>query len=402
MKGDHRSLDGLTGLRAVAAVWVIAFHYRTGPFSPLGANHVLPILGYGYLGVDMFFILSGFVIWHVHAEDFVRPRLRAFLRFMALRAARLYPVYLVTLGVFVVLLWLAPDWGATPLYPGNYTGGQFLQHLLLVQSWGFSAHLSWNYPSWSVSAEWFCYILFPLAAPVMASFGRRGVTLAIALLLVGIGASYWVAFNANLNHSVGAVTLLRAAPEFALGCLLRQLAGTTAMETWPWTRIVGGVALLWVASFYTPLPVGLLAIPLFAMMILAASVSGTMVARVVSLRPFVALGAASYSLYLMQAPVQKGASVLKQWLDPARPFQSAGVVVAYLSLLAAGTFIVHRFAENPSRRFLRRLIDRWMPKGVAPAQTDSGLELARARSGRAISPDAQVAFRNSGEGRTQL
>nr|MDA8250902.1 acyltransferase [Rhodospirillales bacterium] len=61
---DARRLDGLTGLRALAAVWVLAFHYSRGPLRPLGTAHASPFVDAGFLGVDLFFILSGFVIWH--------------------------------------------------------------------------------------------------------------------------------------------------------------------------------------------------------------------------------------------------------------------------------------------------------------------------------------------------
>lgn len=58
MPSSYRYFDGLTGLRALAAAWVVDFHYRSGPFRSIGASHVLPIVGYGYLGIDLFFILT--------------------------------------------------------------------------------------------------------------------------------------------------------------------------------------------------------------------------------------------------------------------------------------------------------------------------------------------------------
>jgi peptidoglycan/LPS O-acetylase OafA/YrhL len=362
MEQGRHSLDGLTGLRAIAAVWVIAFHYRIGPFQPLGADHILPFLGYGYLGVDLFFILSGFVIWHVHATEFARPNLRTFSRFMCLRAARLYPVHLFTLCLLAALLWLAPQIGDPPLNPANYTARLFLLDLALIQSWGFTDHLSWNYPSWSVSAEWFCYLLFPLAAPVAVRFGRWRTAGAVAVLLVAVSTTYLTAFNDSLNQSTGLLTLLRAAPEFILGCLLRQFVGEVRVEHWPWLAVVAAATGVWVASFFTVLPIGLLAIPLFAVLILAGSVPGNLVSRTLSLRPLVLVGAASYSLYLMQAPVQKGASVLKQYLSPAHPMRSAVVVATYLLLLVGGTALVHVFVENPSRRWLRSKLDTWFPR----------------------------------------
>lgn len=361
-------------MRALAALWVIVFHYRLGPFRPLGANHVAPFFGYGYLAVDLFFILSGFVIWHAHAADFTRPTLRGFARFLCLRGARLYPVHLFTLGLLALLLFLAPQIGDPPLNPANYTGRQLILQLVLVQSWGFAHHLNWNYPSWSISAEWFCYLLFPLAALCMARMARTATVVGALVLFTVVCISYLTVFDRTMNQAVGSLSLLRAMPEFLLGCLLRQFAGRTQMDTWPWAFIVTGTVALWTMAFWTPLPVGPFAIPCFASLILACSVPSNIVARIMSLRPLTAIGAASYSLYLMQAPVQKGARVLKSYLSPSHPLRSSAIVLAFLGLLAVGTALVHLLVENPSRRRLRRLVDRKLPKrsrqDVALRQTE--------------------------------
>ena len=229
------NFDGLTGLRAIAAAWVIAFHYRIGPFQPLGAEHILPILGYGYLGVDLFFILSGFVIWHAHCRDFAQPKVQNLVRFLCLRVARLYPVHLFTLGLLAFLLWFAPQFGDPPLNPSNYTGRQFLLQLALVQSWGFSDHLSWNYPSWSVSAEWFCYLCVLVVGLAISRTRPGGTVAAIICMIATAGVTYMTVFDQTMNQAIGWLTLIRAFPEFLLGCLLRRLADQVALDTLPWT-----------------------------------------------------------------------------------------------------------------------------------------------------------------------
>lgn len=361
MAGAHRNMRALTGLRAIAAVWVITFHYR-GVFSPIGTKQVASaLLSRGYLGVDLFFILSGFVIWHVHAADFARPRLRSFLRFMCLRAARLYPVYAFTLMLFAVLVWITPQFGLSLLHPSNYPTAQFILHLLLVQSWGFAGTLTWNYPSWSVSAEWFCYLFFPFAALGAARLRYPAVAAVTALLFATICTTYFGVFDESLNQAVGIHALLRALPEFLLGCLLRELASHARLQAWPWTTITLAVSAIWGASFFTPLPASLTAIPFFAMLILAGSVPGTFVSSIGSWRPLVAIGAASYSVYLMQAPVQKVAQDLHPYLSPAHPLRSAGIVAIYLIALGISALLVHRFIEDPSRRWLRARIDQIFP-----------------------------------------
>ncbi len=381
MRSHARHLDGLTGLRAFAAAWVTAYHYIPGPFSVLHIGDALPIVhsGYstGYLGVDLFFILSGFVIWHVHGEEFARPRLATFARFMGLRAARLFPVYLFTVALLGVLYLWHPGFIRAPFDPAHYSPRLLLANLALIQSWGVTGRLSWNFPAWSVSAEWFCYLLFPLLAPAVARSGRRRIVGGMILMLLCTGALCLTVFGGSMNQSTGGMPLLRAAPEFLLGCLLRRFAGQVRLEAWPWVWLVAGGIGLWLASAAAGLPPGLLAIPCFAVLVLAASTSDTPVARLLCARPLVAVGVASYALYLMQFPVEKLASALLPLLSRTAALRSAAAIAAYLVILAVCTWLVHLAVENPSRLWLRRRIDAYLPpaRRAAPvADTPPGAQ----------------------------
>ncbi|MBW4093052.1 MAG: acyltransferase [Proteobacteria bacterium] len=386
MRSRARHLDGLTGLRALAAAWVIAFHYVPGPFGALHIGASLPIVrtGYstGYLGVDLFFILSGFVIWHVHGAEFAQPRPRTFARFLTLRAARLIPVYLFTVALLGVLYLWDPGFIRAPFNPAHYSPRLLLLNLALIQSWGMTARLSWNFPAWSVSAEWFCYLLFPLLAVAVARSGRRGTVGGIILMLLCTGALCLTVFGGSMNQATGGMPLLRAAPEFLLGCLLRRFAGQARLEAWPWVWLVAGSLLLWLTAGAAGLPRGLLAIPCFAVLVLAASTPDTPVARALSARPLVAVGAVSYSLYLMQFPVEKLASELLPLLSRTAALRSAAVIAVYLVILAVCTWLVHLAVENPSRRWLRLRIDAYLPSARRAAPVGDAPPGAQARHAR--------------------
>ena len=348
-------MDGLTGLRAIAAFWVIAFHYSVGPFSPLHPRQAVPLFGLGYLGVDLFFMLSGFVIWHVHASDFARPSAHAFRRFLMLRIARLYPVYLFTLLLFVALLVLAPHLGGPKLDPRNYGAGQFLVDLGMVQTWGLASHLEWNYPSWSISAEWFCYFLFPLAALSLARLGRWRSVLGVATLVVALAGIYLFVFGETMNVALGAAALTRALIEFLCGCLLRRVADFVPVRRIDWTPLLLMLLGVTVAAVLLhSVWAGFLPILLFPVLILAASTETNLIGRIASWRPLVVVGNASYSLYLMQAPVQKGMRFLGQYVSLRHPGETALAVLGYGAALALGTALVYRLVELPSRRALRR------------------------------------------------
>lgn len=185
-------LRGLTGLRIVAAVWVVLFHFH---FTPLpGVAEVVGVLGplitSGALGVDLFFVLSGFVIAFTYLDK-LGPALRAgaTARFVWARACRMWPVYALVLHLFglwlVARLLLGSDTDiAFQAVQPVLGAGEYLQQLLMVQLWGneFFDGASWVGSTWSISAEWLAYLLFPVAA--LGFFRMRN----LPAVVLGVGA----------------------------------------------------------------------------------------------------------------------------------------------------------------------------------------------------------------------
>ena len=110
-----REVPSLTGLRGAAAIWVLLYHVTT--FAPrFGVSWIAgaPGLGFGWMGVDLFFVLSGFILMRVYAGDFLRPSVEATARFAKARLARVYPLSLAVLGLIVLVAWWDPSfvaWG---------------------------------------------------------------------------------------------------------------------------------------------------------------------------------------------------------------------------------------------------------------------------------------------------
>ena len=214
-------LDALTGLRGIAAWLVVLYHIRLSLTDLLPAA-MIAVLARGYLAVDLFFILSGFVLWYNYA-----PRLRAgglpeAGLFLWRRFARIWPLHALILSGFVVFAALLI---ATGRDAAAYPFAQLPLHLLLVQNWGFTDRLAWNDPAWSISTEMAASLLFPLV--VLAAPWERLRTAALlaiaAALLAGIALWFGAHHETRLGADIPRLGLLRCLFEFALGnvmCLL--------------------------------------------------------------------------------------------------------------------------------------------------------------------------------------
>ncbi len=211
------NLRALTSLRFFAALWVILFHY----WPDLTGSLVRPIfIDKGYLGVDLFFILSGFILCHVYRGPVEAGRFD-YGGFLWNRLARVYPLHLATL-IGIGTMALAAIGLGFSIDP-NILGWRSLPaNLTLTQAWGLAPTASWNHPSWSISAEWFAYLTFPIFAFVALKLKHRpslGLVLAVGLVL-GVNAGFLALTDEKLTEATISWGALRIVPSFAYGCAL--------------------------------------------------------------------------------------------------------------------------------------------------------------------------------------
>jgi peptidoglycan/LPS O-acetylase OafA/YrhL len=211
----QRQLDALTGLRIVAALWVFAHHISPHVLPRLPFLEVFePLISRGGLGVDLFFILSGFILsYNYVAKLGTRFQPRRAVRFIRLRLARVYPVHFVTLVTSAVLVLIASALNASYQAQSENTVLTFVENLFLIQAW-FGQPYSWNGVAWSVSAEWFAYLLFPLAAVLF--FRVRSLTAAIlvGLSIVILGGVFQAFLTAAIMCSSVSVSPSSSGPCF--------------------------------------------------------------------------------------------------------------------------------------------------------------------------------------------
>jgi len=344
----YRALDGY---RFLAAAAIVLFHYNYD--FRLGLSGTSRAFDKLYVYVDFFFVLSGFVI----AEGY-RGRIRdgaGYGRFLWKRLARIYPLHLLTLLALVAGVEIASALGRMEERPGLFDPSMLPQTLLLVHAWGTTPDQGWNLPSWSISAELFAYLAFPLLAGLAARLP--------ALACLALAVAYVAAMQA-LRHALGLYDwtnatsdgAMRAVPTFFLGVAISAgLARARALPRAPW----------WLAHllFLLPLPLlhlGLpetLAIALFPPAVLAAALaerSGR--PTVLAASPVLALGQASYALYLLHFPVAYAllhALVPAAWLGsaPARWTLCAATLAGVIALSLA----CYRLFELPLQRRLAGL-----------------------------------------------
>jgi peptidoglycan/LPS O-acetylase OafA/YrhL len=236
------AISALTGIRGYAALWVLVSHlvYTEALLWPLAARLQLVrpvgLIQHEYLAVDVFFMLSGFVLLHVYRREFESSvRRPEYGRFLLLRLARIYPLHLVGLGLALVTLQYHPD----PF--GISTEQTFVLQLVLMASWGVIPRISWNLPAWSLNSEWFAYLLFPLVALVGTGIKTtRGRLIGIGALL---GFFYIMMFRQPfppLGYDSGIGAQTRVMVGLSIGILLRGLYDDPRVRALPWHLILYG------------------------------------------------------------------------------------------------------------------------------------------------------------------
>ncbi|HMM93790.1 acyltransferase [Phycicoccus sp.] len=353
------ALPALTGLRALAAVWVVLFHYRAEVLALEPALAPLDtVMRAGYLGVDLFFALSGFVLAYTYADRMRTFRWRDTGRFVRSRFGRVWPVHVLALHVDLVIALLLGTLGRT-VEDSRRTADAYVENLAMVHYW-VSDRPSFNTPAWSISAEWFAYLLAPLLFLAVARL-RRAAT-ALALAAASYGVMLWIfATYALPNGNLEGMFWVRIMFEFVGGmllCLAWVRGGARLGRLAP----VLPASLLVVALVPAAAHGGYWMAPALGLGVAALAASSGWLARLLSLRWVVAAGEASFALYmvhwLFEWPVEQAVALARD-----NPWLGQLVLGAFVGVLALTSWLVLRFVERPARRLVvegrRRSAPRW-------------------------------------------
>jgi peptidoglycan/LPS O-acetylase OafA/YrhL len=343
-------LPGLTPLRGLAALAVLLYHSSIYAFKFAGGA---PPWAWrrGSLAVDLFFFLSGFVLTHVYERRFAEDRSwRVAGRFLWTRFSRIYPASLFTTLVFVLAFTL----GNLPFPADTSFTKELVASLLLVQVPWLGEPVI-NSPSWSISAEWYAYLMFPFVAVLILKLRNRLAAVVFMALLVEI-VLYHTIFTYR-QHAWGWGALVRALPEFTAGIFAyRYYRDRLFQKFWEKDAVLIAVAATIAAACLVGAPDSVSVILLLALLLASVSNAGR-VAGILNARPLRWLGEVSYSVYIFQMLPFLVAVSLAGTLVAHGVIGFRFEVVAALFALGCGV-LVHRCVDLPARGALRRLPDR--------------------------------------------
>lgn len=192
------------------------------------------VIAFGYLAVDLFFIMSGFVIALSYEQNFQSLRPQNILRFLGYRLARIYPLHLVVMLLFLVNPIVIVFLSSKGVVGERYDIGYYFESLLLIQNWGFSDISGWNYPAWSISTEWAAYLLFPIMAWCSVRVLTNLWNIAAAILVAGAALIILSSGVGGLGNDIPRIGLVRCLLEFSIGvCVLNSGPGIVSDQRLP-------------------------------------------------------------------------------------------------------------------------------------------------------------------------
>jgi len=361
--GALPKLKALTALRFFAAVHVVVFHMRIEGLLPPGPWWYENFAAVGYIGVNLFFVLSGFILVYTYAGSGVKPR-----RFWQARFARIYPAYAVSLLVSAPFFFYAVRHLEIPFlaWSKEHLAAACALTLTLMQSWFPQAALTWNAVCWSLSVEAFFYMVFPAILIWSSEFAAGKLFWAVifwSLVSLTISALYIVVHPDGIDKiNSGETTLLwknvlsfnplLRLPEFLVGIFAGRLflsaKNKPALATPLVLFGVGVVLTLVLVADRIPRPMisaGFLS-PAFAAIIYGLALRPSW-ARLLESRLLILLGDASYSLYLLHSTVIS--TVVGQ--VPSLPW-APRAALAFLATVAASVASYY-LVEEPCRKLLR-------------------------------------------------
>ncbi len=351
--------------RFIAALGVVAYHFENN-FASVATTASHRLSNFGYF-VDFFFVLSGFVLMHTYGSKI--NSVNAYRDFMQKRLARVYPLHALMTIVFAAIAIYVAMAGVKLRDPGTMDTALIAPHLLLIHAWGVGAvglhaQPGLNFPSWSISAELFVYLLFPLLAAILIRWGARSA-LVLALLFAAI--MEFIRIQSGLRSFTDATWdfgMLRAVPTFFAGMAIQQIVTNMPRIRISWWLPHGFMALIFAMLWFHVPIYAVLCSFVFAVGLIAAAERGR-ASSILQHRCCIPLGDSSYAVYLLHTAFQVATLAIARKMGWSSWPELIALGAITTILIIATSMLCYTYFENPMRRFFSRPASQWFaPKAV--------------------------------------
>jgi peptidoglycan/LPS O-acetylase OafA/YrhL len=381
-------LSNLTPLRGIAALLTVIFHVDLmigGGGDTLLKFKDSMFISRLYLMVDFFFILSGFIMLHVYGQWFKDSITNSeFKRFTIARFARVYPLHFVTLVYCVLLKLVFLAMGGVSHDPMDIVTNNFWaipSHLLLIHSMNVNEWFTWNNASWSISTEWWMYMVFPFLVKPFSKLRSVGRLVVVAACFMGyLAITYWIvpivtepasipfvrikpeSLSINVSYQYG---FLRCLFGFVLGMMVYQVytegVGRRLFGN-GYALLAATLGLCLCLHFAVP---DVFTVSFFPLILLSAAYGSQNMNAFFSTNALQRLGDWSFSIYLVHQPllytigtVMAIQNIGKPFVPPTGPPEKMPMLTAWLVCLAFTvvtllvSYLTYRFVETPARRWI--------------------------------------------------
>lgn len=287
-------LKALDGIRGLLALFVVMYHI---PESMLPESPIMEVFKSGYIFVDFFFVLSGFVISLNYEGRIIRGQ--HLISFMKRRFLRLYPLLLYSSSVYFVIELITTVY--FPHYQGQvdstkFLAVKFLDTLFLTNSICiFSCDTGINYPSWSISAEFISYLVFGIIVLKKALYELRYVLLILCIIFFVASGNY--AYDGDYGYLRGIFSFMLGSLTYTYHSYLGRLFSVNYSKIIILCAFIGTYFLLSAYSNTVKL-VSSIFFPLISSLLIVIIINSKSLSRVFEARALLSLGDLSYSVYL--------------------------------------------------------------------------------------------------------
>lgn len=346
---NHKSLEikQLTGIRFFAAIWIVILHYYMFLKVSFFINFKLfvPLIKTGYLALDIFFVLSGYVIFLGYSSKFKSQlKLSNILKYWLYRIIRLYPLYIITLFIILTLYHLGLLTQFVENF-GAFTIEEFIFCIFLIQSWNILEKWTWNIPSWTVSTEWALYLLSPFFINIIQRLNKYSLIFIILSLILLDGAlGYFI--NGFLITDAMQWGIYRGMIEFCIGAIFYELAKN--INPSKYFDVIFSISCIAIVALSYFNPNKFLLVILTILSILSLTKANGSVKKFLSLKLINYLGLVAYPLYLLQFTFQNISNELVMHESFLLKFHTLFFWITILILILIAC-IFHTFIDVPLR-----------------------------------------------------